>query len=117
VAIGLTQGVARPMVWEIPASYQGWVLAQFDEPSCPPPRADGAFEVLAVGTDGRACVSSGLPHGWQYVRYVAVASAGRIDIDRSLITPWAVNNERHRKTLFVGNRDQADPQQLPADSR
>jgi hypothetical protein len=117
LVIVLTQGVARPMIWEIPAGYQGWVLVQFDETSCPPPRAEGIFEVLVVGADGRACVSSGPPHGWQYVRYVAVGSTGKNDIDRSTVTPWAVNNEMHRKTLYVGSRDQADPQRLPADWR
>ena len=113
----LTQGVAHPMQWELPAGYRGWVLAQFEDPTCPPERAEGIFDIFAVGADGRACTSSRLPHGWQYVQYVSVGPTGKTEIDRSLVTPWAVNNERNRRTLYVGNREQADPQQLPADWR
>lgn len=77
----------------------------------------GSCEVLTVGTDGRACVSSRQARGWQYVRYVAVGPAGRSDIDSTVITPWAVDDERHRRTLYVGSRDRDDPQQLPPDWR
>jgi hypothetical protein len=112
-----TQGIARPMTWEIPEGYRGWILAQFGDGSCPPMRLDGVFDVLAVGPDGRACTSSSLQRGWQYVRYEAIGLSGRKEIDRNSVTPWAVNNELQRKTLFVGARDQADPQQLPPDWR
>jgi hypothetical protein len=114
VAIG---GVARPAMWLVPQGFTGWVLAQFGDASCGPVQTDGIFEVIVVGRGGRACTAAGLPHGWQYVRYVAVGPTGSAELDRDEVTPWAVDNARNRKTLFVGRRDQADPTQLPPDWR
>jgi hypothetical protein len=71
-------------------------------------QTDGIFEVIVVGRGGRACTAAGLPHGWQYVRYVAVGPTGSAELDRDEVTPWAVDNARNRKTLFVGRREQPD---------
>jgi hypothetical protein len=117
VVVVVLNGVARPVTWRIPQGFQGWVLAQFGDASCGPLRTDGIFDVLTVGSDGRACTTTGLPHGWQYVRYVSFSPTGTTDLDRSEVTPWAANDALNRKTIFVGPRDKADPMQLPPDWR
>jgi hypothetical protein len=117
VTVVVAQGIARPIIWEIPEGYEGWILAQFSDSSCAPLRSDGIFQVISVDIGGRTCTSSELPHGWQYVRFDAVGPAGRSEIDGSRVIFWSVSQELHRKTLFVGPRDRADPQQLPTDWR
>jgi len=113
----LTQGVARPELWEIPAGYQGWVLVQHSDPSCPRTDSQGIFEVIRVSADGRACTSSDIARGWFYARYQYVDDGKRTDIDDRSVNSGHVNWSAARSAFFVGPSDKADPTTLPPDWR
>lgn len=113
VILLLAQGIGRPIRWEIPEGYRGWVLVRLSEPSCAPMRADGIFEVITVDVSGMACTSSDLPRGWRYVRYESVGPSGRLEIDRSLVSHETSSYDGRRATRYIGPPATADFRDLP----
>ncbi len=65
------QGVGRPVVWELPAGYQGWVVVRYLDATCPPLPVRGIFLVVSVPPSGRVCMAStGLLDVWRGHSYV-----------------------------------------------
>lgn len=110
-------GIARPLRYEIPEGYHGWVLVQFADPSCPDLRADGLFEVLTVGGDGRACTSAALQTGWRLVEYVATGATASARLDTSLITIKSTQPPCGREQFYVRASGQTSIPPEPADWR
>lgn len=113
----LTQGVARPQLWEIPLGYQGWVLMQYGDLSCPRTESQGIFEVIRVAADGRGCTSSDIPRGWFYGRYEYVTNESRLPIDGHMVNSGHVNWGASRIAFFIGPAEKVDPSTLPPDWR
>lgn len=70
------QGIGRPIRWEIPAGYQGWVVVQYGNPACPPLTEDGLYVVVTIPVSGHACTSTPPPTGWSSYRYEYVSTDG-----------------------------------------
>ncbi len=54
-------GVGRPILWEVPAGFHGWVSVRHEQPQCRPLRKRGLFLVLSALPDGHGCTSSPAP--------------------------------------------------------
>src|SRR5438552_2691558 len=64
-----TGGISRPLRYELPDGYRGWVLIQWFDARCASLRGDGLGEVLVVPDGGRACTSSAPRQGLHSVEY------------------------------------------------
>ena len=69
-------GLGRPLRYELPAGYRGWVVIQYEDPACPPLQSKGIYLVIPIPPSGRACTSSPIPLGWRYTRYEYVSPDG-----------------------------------------
>ena len=104
-----TGKLARPIAWRFPQGYRGWVVVNFQNPSCPALVKDGLYWVIPVSASGRGCTSAPFPEGWRLNRYEYVDSLGRQTRLRadgwktdSMVWPFAVNREKNEWYLFVG---------------
>jgi uncharacterized protein DUF6843 len=66
----------RPMGYELPEGFKGWLTIRFADPTCPPLRSQGIFLMVSVPTSGRVCTSTSHPDGWIYYRFVYLHSDG-----------------------------------------
>ena len=66
--ISLGQGFARPLLFELPSDYRGWILVEFSEPSCPPLATRGLYLVMSIPSSGQTCTSTAMTPGWRYWR-------------------------------------------------
>lgn len=69
-------GVRRPLLYEIPDGYRGWVVIQYEDRTCPPLTRRGVYLVITIGQDGRTCTSDPFPQGWRPTDYQYVRSDG-----------------------------------------
>ena len=72
----LAGGVGRPVLWDIPAGYRGWVKVEFENAACPPLGSAGVFTVVAAQPSGRGCTSEPYPGGWRFYRFEYVEANG-----------------------------------------
>jgi hypothetical protein len=79
----LAGALGRPLRWELPPGYRGWVVVRFGDPACPPLRGSGIYLVVPVTAGGRGCTSSPVPAGWRYYRYEYVGPDGIRTVIRS----------------------------------
>jgi hypothetical protein len=112
----LAGALGRPLRWELPPGYRGWVVVRFDDPACPPLRGSGIYLVVPVTAAGRGCTSSPVPAGWRYYRYEYVGPDGTRTVIRS--SGWDASSEIWPFTagrFFVGTKAErersAPPQQ------
>lgn len=107
--------ISRPLVWRIPASFQGWVLMRYQDPACPPLTADGIFLVVRLDPQGQGCTSTSMAFGWTYERFIYVTASGVAQPMES--SPLSTNNviwarsdnpNRHEEVFFVGSRSALD---------
>ncbi|MGH7961735.1 MAG: DUF6843 domain-containing protein [Candidatus Binatia bacterium] len=68
--------LGRPLLYEFPAGYRGWVVITYEKPTCPPLIIKNFFLVISISSSGRACTSSPLPLGWRYCQYEYVRPSG-----------------------------------------
>lgn len=113
VAFLLWEGVGRPVAWELPPNYKGWVVFQYEKPDCPALREHGIFLVHIVGQDARGCTSSPVPRGWRYSTYSCIQANGeRLPIPSSSWSRepqiWAnsYNPGRKAEVFFVGSEEE-----------
>lgn len=108
VAAFLSQGVGRPIRWELPNSYRGWLVVEYAVARCPPLSTSGMYLVIKLSSEGRACTSSSAPIGWRYHKYeyvspdgtrTAVRSAGHTD---RLVWPITYGPAGNRELIFIG---------------
>jgi len=56
-------------VWELPASYHGWVLVELGNPKCPPAKLTLTSVVQKIDASGHGCFSNHLPKGPQFLSF------------------------------------------------
>ena len=66
---GLYHLVGRPMRYEFPEGFKGWLVVRFQDPTCPPLRSQGIFLVVSVPASGQVCTLTPHPDGWIYYRF------------------------------------------------
>ena len=106
----------RPMLYEIPGDYRGWVVVRFERADCPALPARAIFRVVSVSRSGNACTSSRLRV--TYTRFEYVYPDGRRKFlpgtgggDDStepmayLLTYRAANNTL---IVFIGNKHELE---------
>jgi hypothetical protein len=72
-------GVGRPIRYELPDGYRGWVVIEYYNPDCPPRESKGIFLVVKVPSSGRVCISGPLQDhdgAWGLPLYEYVMSDG-----------------------------------------
>jgi hypothetical protein len=83
--------IGRPLQYELPASYRGWVAIRYEDPSCAGLSTHGIRVVVAIDQSGRGCYSNPAPQGWRQVRYEYVSDDGtRASIP---VTGWGGGGE------------------------
>lgn len=98
--------ISRPLRYELPNQYEGWVLIQYSSPNCEPMKPDGLGEVLLVPEGGRACTSSAPRAGWHSVQYSARTADGFRSLDVTLITVKSSQPRCFREEFYVRKPDQ-----------
>lgn len=112
----VTGGISRPLRYELPIEYRGWVLIQYMDTTCPALRPDGLGEVLVVDDGGRACTSSAPREGIHAVTYsMRVPSSPAHELDPSQITVKSLTTACFRESFFVRNPGQESIPPIPAD--
>lgn len=108
ILIALNGGVGRPVLYEFPAGYHGWILIRYEVPDCPALQTRGLYLVIAVPDSGRLCTSSTFPYGWRYAKSEYVHPDGRRMrlYDRATIWFIGSNNEKRYERVFVGYSDE-----------
>lgn len=78
VALGvLLHGVFdRPIRYEIPGEYKGWMVVQFEKAGCPPLRRQAIFRVVSIPPSGRVCTSDHHPDHLTYYKFEYIFSDG-----------------------------------------
>jgi hypothetical protein len=79
LAIGsVLTGVGRPIRYELPDGYKGWVVIEYYNSACPPLESKGIFHVVKVPSSGRVCMSGLLQDedSWRLPLYEYVRSDG-----------------------------------------
>jgi hypothetical protein len=108
VAAFLSQGVGRPIRWELPNGYRGWLVVEYEVPRCPPLLTSGMYFVIKPSSEGRACTSSPAPMGWRYHKYEYVHPDGARTIVRSVghtdrqVWPITYGPAGNRELIFIG---------------
>jgi hypothetical protein len=66
-------GTARPVLYEIPGGFRGWVTISYRTPGCAPLHSEGLWVVVQIPSSGHACTASGTGFpAFHLVRYVYV---------------------------------------------
>ncbi|PYU05793.1 MAG: hypothetical protein DMG33_09965 [Acidobacteria bacterium] len=78
IAVMIHDGISRPVQVELPKGYRGWVVINYEDPSCPHLGRRGLFLVISISSSGHACTSESASKGWQYVRYESRDPEGRV---------------------------------------
>jgi hypothetical protein len=68
--------IGRPMLYEIPIGYKGWVVIQYENASCPSLPVRGIRLVVSVPGSGRVCTSTTAPQGYSHVRFEYLSPGG-----------------------------------------
>ena|SRR2546425_1078438 len=66
----------KPMRYEFPGGFKGWLVVRYEDPSCPPLGKQGVFLVVSVPPSGQVCTSTRHPDGWVYCRFEYVYPDG-----------------------------------------
>jgi len=108
VAAFLSQGVGRPIRWELPNGYRGWLVVEYEVPRCPALPTSGMYLVIKASAEGRACTSSPAPTGWRYHKYEHVGPDGARTTVRSVghtdrqVWPITYGPAGNRELIFIG---------------
>lgn len=68
---------SRPVLVEIPETFEGWVVVQYEDLSCDPLSVTDSFRVLKVPRAGRVCTSSALPADYVKYKFEGVSDDGQ----------------------------------------
>ena len=106
IAVSIVRSMGRPIRWELPPDYKGWLVVQYEDPSCPALSVGGPYLVVRVPPTGRVCTSSPLPEGWRHHRYEYVHPDGR---RTEASSPWSsYSSGLKRENVFIGTRAELD---------
>jgi hypothetical protein len=91
--------IPRPMRYDLPDGYTGWLDIVYDDSRCQPLGTDGITLVLVVSPDGRACSSSSRPP----CLLIEWGSYVREDGTRATVrAKWIATAGDNRSFVFVG---------------
>ncbi len=79
VIVFLFTGIDRPIRYELPDRYRGWVVIEYYNPACPPLESKGIFHVVRIPSSGRVCISGPLQDddgAWRLPLYEYAMSDG-----------------------------------------
>ena len=85
VFLVLALDIGLPRQYEIPAGYKGWIVMQFDNPTCSPLERDGLFWVIRVRKNGGMCTSDHRDPKFRYQKFEYVDVGGNRTATQS---PW-----------------------------
>jgi hypothetical protein len=90
--------IPRPMRYDLPDGYKGWLEVTYYDPHCQPLGNDGITIVLVVSSDdGLACSSSPMPHCW----LIDWGSYVREDGTRATVRAHAIATTGANKKMIV----------------
>jgi Family of unknown function (DUF6843) len=123
LGIGYLSGaLGRPVRYEIPAGYLGWVVVRYEVPTCTPLKREGVYVVVPISKSGTGCTSDAVLRGWRYTRYDYVLRDGariRIPTGRGTrepaVLPVSYSSEKAREVLFVGTQRQFEAHPWPSE--
>ena len=103
--------IGRPLRWDLPNGYSGWVVLQYGDPTCPALPHSGIYSVIQVSSQGNACTSSWMSRKWVYDEFEYVSANGKrttIPSTGSGSRVWLISSsdETRKFLLFVGTHDQ-----------
>ena len=104
LVLGLDIGL--PYRYEIPAEYKGWIVMQFDNPTCAPLERDGLFWVIRVGDKGGMCTSDHRDPKFRYQKYEYIDAGGNRTATQS---PWGTttgDSEGYIDMRFIGSEEE-----------
>jgi Family of unknown function (DUF6843) len=111
LGFGIYRVLGKAVSYEIPASFHGWLLVQWEDPKCPPLRRQGAFLTVQFSPSGQFCTSNPVPKNLVYQKFAFLFPNG----DRQSIRwnahgrpgkqVWALGIEQNQKHeyMFVGD--------------
>ena len=76
LAFILMRTAGRPMLYEIPGGFKGWIAIRFNDPTCPPLQRRGIWSVVEISPSGRACTSTKHDNRWVYYRFEYIYPGG-----------------------------------------
>jgi hypothetical protein len=93
--------------WQIPDGYVGWIVVQYNNPSCAPlPETDG-YTLLRVSPKGRLCTSDRQPNGEAFDKYEYLrGDGGTREIDQRTMVWGGKASSTGRSFVFVGTEQQ-----------
>jgi len=108
----------RPMVYEFPAGFKGWVSVKFGDSTCPPLGRRGKWLVVNVPSSGKVCTSTPHDDRWIHYRFEYVRPDGTLE-DLPLrsgsdppgqvqVRMIAYIPEHNWEELFVGSKEDAE---------
>lgn len=74
---GVHQVFGRPMRYQFPPGFKGWIVLKYEDPSCPQLLRQGVFYVVNVPASGRVCTSTSHDHRWIYYQFEYAYPDGR----------------------------------------
>ncbi len=117
VILGALSGtVGRPVLYEIPGGYKGWLVVRDEDSSCPPLTTRGVFLLVTLDSSGRACTSTALPKGYHYVHFRYAYPNGARDFLSlgSGMNPqgevWLMGHDpqKNQEFIFVGSEGEME---------
>jgi hypothetical protein len=111
VAFVIYRVFGRPMRYEIPAGFKGWLLVRFADGTCQPLRRQGVFLVVSLPPSGWVCTSTQESDGLVFYRFEYVYPNGTRQSLRwnqhgkSGTQVWLLGTGLENKTqeIFVGD--------------
>jgi hypothetical protein len=93
--------------WQIPDGYVGWIVVQYNNPSCAPlPETDG-YKLLRISPKGRLCTSDRQPNGEAFDKYEYLrGDGGTWEIDQRTMVWGGKASSTGRSFVFVGTEQQ-----------
>jgi len=106
-------GVGRPVRFELPVGYRGWVEVEYGNPQCSRLTSRGLFLIVSVPKSGRSCTSNALGAYFAIRRYEFVGVDGQRTailveppLDQPGIRNEGANADRREEYFFVGTQQE-----------
>jgi hypothetical protein len=106
VVLAAAFALGRPIEWIFPGAEAGWVMVQFNNPSCPPLQTKGVFWVVDVPEQKSTCTSTPLPRGLKYFRFEARQNGATLRLRwGESVWPVTYKEDSGWYLLFVGGKE------------
>ena len=110
---GVIAVFGRPVFYQIPSQYRGWIVLEYANPSCPRLTSRGINQVLEISSNGHFCTSSPVPLPDRFRRAMYAYSSNHLterlfpcgtasaDVCVRAVRP-ASTSEFPQRVMFVG---------------